>query len=117
MKKVSLLRAFAFAAVLPFASVAHGEIIVLVCTFASTNPAEADVRLEKAVNIDFERQTVDGERARISAQEIAWDTPGPDPGEVLTTKISRFGGQMSVRSSTAGEVFVGRCGKVAQTGF
>jgi hypothetical protein len=107
-------RMVALAAALLFAGTAAAETVTLVCTFVSTDPAEAKVPLEKAIVVDFDRRTVDGRPARIDARAIAWDIPGAGGGDVTTTTVSRFSGQMSVTSNVAGELFVGRCAKPTQ---
>jgi hypothetical protein len=117
MRNSRLVTSLALAAGLLFAATARGEIIVLVCALSSTDPAEASVPLEKTMTVDLERKLVDGHPARITPREIAYDVPGPAPGEIVTTAVSRQGGSVSVTSSLAGTLFTGRCGKAAQTGF
>jgi hypothetical protein len=117
MRKPRILTSLTLAAGLLFAAAAQGEIIVLVCALSSTDPAEAKVPLEKTMTVDLDRKLVDGQPARITPREIAYDLPGPTPGEVVTTAVSRLGGSVSVTSSLAGPLFTGRCGKAAQTGF
>jgi hypothetical protein len=104
----------ALAAALLLATTAAAETITLVCTFVSNDPSEAKVPLEKVIVVDFDRGTVDGRPARIDARTIAWDIPGVSRGDVTTTTVSRFSGQMSVASNVAGELFVGRCAKPTQ---
>jgi hypothetical protein len=104
-------RSAALAAALLLSGTAAAEIVTLACTFVSTDPTEAKVPLEKVIVVDFDRGTVDGRPARIDARAIAWDTPGAGRGDVTTTTVSRFSGQMSVTSNVAGELFVGRCVK------
>jgi len=116
MTKPRSVRSAAFAAVLLLSGAAAAETITLVCTFVSTDPTEAKVPLEKVIVVDFDRGTVDGRPARIDARAIAWETPGAARGDVTTTTVSRFSGQMSVASNVAGDLFAGRCVKPASGG-
>jgi hypothetical protein len=117
MPKPRILPPLVLSAGLLLATAAQGEIIVLVCALSSTDPAEASIPLEKTMTVDLDRKLVDGHPARITPREIAYDVPGPAPGETVTTAVSRLGGSVSVTSSLAGTLFTGRCGKAAQTGF
>ena len=114
MKSRAIARpAILAAALLVLAGAVQAETIKLVCTFASTDRAAAGAPVEKAMTVDLDRKTVDGRPARITQLEIAFDVPGANPGDVTTTTISRFSGQMSVTSNVAGQLFAGRCVKAA----